>query len=453
MRATQRWVAIGIAAASAMALAACTPSSKGSSSGNNKQSATSDTLTVGIDTPPDDWDPADATPADPNMLYYQAPYDFLINTDSKGNLVPGLATKWDSTATSLTLTLRSGVKFTDGTPFDANAVKVNIEHQQKDGIPPNQAVFAHVSSMDVVSPTEIKLNLSQPTPQLPYNLSRQQGLMASPKAIQDDPKGLKTDPVGTGGWILDTKQTVPNSKYVFHENPNYWDKSVIGFKNIVIEYIPDEQARTNALLTHQVDWINYDAQFQDQIKAAGFDLSSAPGFPYYLEILDRNGTKVPQLKNPLVREAMSYAIDRDTYFKVTENGDGTPSTQWTIPGQYGYDPSYTGMSYDLAKAKSLMQQAGVTGFTFTIPSYGPFDARNEAIAGFLSKIGIFTASDYRAKRRLAIVIIAIAAALVTPGPDVSSMLLLSLPMFLYGVYLVWSAKPVPPRSAASPSPR
>lgn len=395
MSSTQRWIAVGAATAGLLALAACTPSNKSGGTGGNAGSGgssgsagPSDTLTLAVDTPPDDWNPADASPADPNLLYYQAPYDFLINTDSTGKLVPGLATNWVSTPKSLTLTLRSGVTFTDGTPFDATAVKVNVENQQKNGLPPNKGVFANVTGIDVVSPTEVRLDLAKPTPQLPNNLARQQGLMASPKAIQSNPEGLKTNPVGTGGWFLDTKATVPNSKYVFHENPNYWNKSAVGFKNVVIEYIPDDQARTNALLTHQVDWINYGAQFESQIKAAGFSTLQTPEFPYYLEILDRNGTMIPALKNPLVRQAMAYALDRATFVKVTLAGQGTPTTQWTIPGQLGYDASYTGMAYDLAKAKSLMQQAGVSGFTVTVPSYGPFDAYNEAIAGFLARIGI-----------------------------------------------------------------
>lgn len=378
---TLRGLAVGLAtvAVLVLGLSAC--------SGGRESSGATGTLRLASDTPPDPWDPASATPADPNMLYYQAPYDFLINTDGSGKLVPGLATKWDSTPKALTLTLRSGVTFSDGTPFDAAAVKANIEHVQKDGIPPNKAKFLNVKSIDVVSPTEVRLNLAHPTPQLVYNLARQQGLMASPKALEN-PDKLKTNPVGTGGWTLDTAATVPNSKYVFKANPNYWNKAARGFSTIEIYYIPDQQARTNALQTHQVDWINYDAQFRDQIKAAGFETMAAPGYPYYLEILDRKGTMVPQFANPLVRKAMALAIDQDTFYKVTENGDGQPSNQWTIPGQYGYNPDYKGLGFNLNEAKSLMQQAGVSGFEFTIPSYGPFDARNEAIAGFLSKIGI-----------------------------------------------------------------
>lgn len=379
-------VAVGLIAIAALGLTACTGGSKSSSNKGNV-SGLSGTLRLGSDTPPDPWDPASATPADPNMLYYQAPYDFLVNTDDSGKLVPGLATKWESTPKALTLTLRSGVTFTDGTPFDAAAVKANIEHVQKDGIPPNKGKFLNVTSIDVVSPTEVRLNLAKPTPQLVYNLARQQGLMASPKALQN-PEKLKTEPVGTGGWMLDTAKTVANSKYVFKANPNYWNKSAQGFQNVEIYYIPDQQARTNALLTHKVDWINYDAQFRDQIKGAGFETIAAPGFPYYLEILDRKGTVVPQLADPRVRQAMALAIDRTSFGKVTENGDFTPSNQWTIPGEYGFNSDYKGLGYNLDKAKSLMQEAGVSGFEFTVPSYGPFDARNEAIAGFLSKIGI-----------------------------------------------------------------
>ncbi|MEV7009318.1 ABC transporter substrate-binding protein [Streptosporangium sp. NPDC051022] len=371
-----------------VAFAAMACSGESTTKGSDKAaSGPSGTLRVATDTPPDNWDPADATPQDVNMLYYQGPYDFLVNTDETGKIVPGLATAWTQKPDSLTLTLRPGVTFTDGTPFDAAAVKANLEHIQKDGIPPNKRKFANVTSIDVVSPTEVKINFSRPTPQLLDNLARQQGLMASPKALAD-PQKLKTNPVGTGGWTLDTAATIPNSKYVFTANPNYWNKAAQGFQKIEIHLIEDQQARTNALMTRKVDWINMDNQFADQVKGAGFEVKDAPGFPYYLQILDREGKTVPAFKDARVRRAMAMAIDQQAFYKVTNSGFGTPSNQWAIQGQYGFDPGYTGLAYDPAKAQSLLKEAGAGPFTFTVPSYGPFDVKNEAIAGFLAKIGI-----------------------------------------------------------------
>ena len=383
--------------AGALVLAACSgnsPSSQsssntpaGSGSASTAAAGPSGTLRVATDTPPDPWDPALATPQDVNMLYYQGPYEFLVNTDGDGKLVPGLATSWEQTPTSLTLHLRTGVKFSDGTVFDAAAVKANIEHQQKDGIPPNQAKFMNVTSMDVVSADVLKLNLSHPTPQLISNLARQQGMMASPAALKDLKK-LATNPVGTGGWLLDTAATVPNSKYVFTANPNYWNKAAQGVQKIEISYIPDQQARANALLTHSVDYAALDFQFASQVKSAGFTVQSVPSYPYFLQIMDRAGTMVPAFKDPRVRLAMAYAIDQKSFFDVTMSGFGVPSNQWTIPGQYGYNADYKGLGYDLAKAQQLMKDAGVSSLEFSIPSYGPFDNYNTAIAGFLAKIGI-----------------------------------------------------------------
>lgn len=369
---------------SAMVLAACSGNAQDDDDG---ASGPSGTLRVATDTPPDPWDPALATPADPNLLYYQGPYEFLVNTDDDGQLVPGLATSWESTPDSLTLELREGVTFSDGTTFDAAAVKANIEHQQKNGIPPNQAKFLNVESMDVVSPTELKINLARPTPQLIYNLARQQGIMASPEALKD-PKKLATEPVGTGPWLLDTAATVANSKYVFKLNPNYWDKSVQGVQNIEIHFIPDQQARANALLTHKVDFAALDFQFADQVEAAGMEVQDVPSFPYYLQIMDRNGTIVPEFKDKRVRLAMAHAIDQKSFFDVTMSGFGVETNQWTIPGQYGFNSDYTGLGFDLDKAQSLMDEAGVSSLEFDIPSYGPFDGYNTAIAGFLAKIGV-----------------------------------------------------------------
>lgn len=216
--------------------------------------------------------------------------------------------------------------------------------------------------------------------------ARQQGLIASPAAIAAG--DLATTPVGTGGWILDTEATVANSVYVFHANPDYWNADAQGVETVEIHYIPDPQARTNALLSGDVDYAVIDAQFGAQVEGEGFAMNNTPAFPYYLEVLDREGTMVPELADQRVRQAMTYAIDQETFYEVTNAGAGTPSNQWTIPGQFGFNDDFTDFGFDLDKAKALMEEAGVDGFDLTIPSYGPFDVYNEAIVGFLAEIGI-----------------------------------------------------------------
>lgn len=358
----------------------------GSNVGASTPTGPTGVIRLATDTPPDPWDPALATPNDPNMLYYQGPYDFLVNTDGEGKLVPGLATSWEQDLTSLTLTLRDDVTFHDGTPFDAEAVKINIEHFQNDGIPPNKAKFATVESVEVLDTYVVKLNFSAPTPQLIHNLARHQGMMASPAAIAAGDT-LATSPVGTGGWLLDEAATVANSVYVFHANPDYWNPEAQLIETVEIYFIPDQQARTNALLSGDVDYAVIDAPYAAQVEAEGFAMNNTPAFPYYLQILDREGAMVPALADQRVRQAMFYAIDQESFYEFTNFGAGTPSNQWTIPGEFGFNDDFT-ESYDLDKAKALMAEAGVDGFELTVPSYGPFDGYNEAIVGFLAEIGI-----------------------------------------------------------------
>ncbi|MGH9171310.1 MAG: ABC transporter substrate-binding protein [Acidimicrobiales bacterium] len=363
-----------------------------SSAGGHTGSSTtgpSGTLKIALDEEITSWDPAQASTIDTVLTDYFTVYDPLIQSTSTGQLEPGLATSWKLTPTSLDLTLRSNVKFTDGTPFNAAAVKANIIHTQKTGLPNNAVAFANVSSVDVVSPTEVRLNLSKPTPELLQDLTRWVGLMVSPKALANE-ASLKTDPVGTGGWILNSAQTNPGTEWVFDANPNYWDKSAQKVQQVDIYYLPDPQAQETALVSGRVDWEDTALQYAQTLKSSGYQVNLQQAFPYVLVILDRDGEKVPALKNPKVREAMSLAMNRSTFYKVTQFGYGNPDQPFAYSGQDAV-ASLSGtnlMAYSLSKAKTLMAEAGNPKFSLEFPSIPPFQSYDEAIAGFLAQIGI-----------------------------------------------------------------
>jgi peptide/nickel transport system substrate-binding protein len=212
----RRWGS-ALVAASALALGACGGSEsgndsastsgtdKGSTQGGGTPAAGSPTGTLKVNFPglPTSWEPGTSVVAG----YLRVPYETLthVATDGSGEVSPMLATRWKETADSLTLTLRHGVRFHDGTPFDATAVKKNIEYV-RDGKGQYAGGLSAIEDIKVLAPDRVELRLSNPTPSLPTTLGGLGVPMTSPKALEAGT--LKRAPVGTGPWAYDEKGSI-----------------------------------------------------------------------------------------------------------------------------------------------------------------------------------------------------------------------------------------------------
>jgi peptide/nickel transport system substrate-binding protein len=371
-----------------LAIAAC-----GGGSGSSSSGSSSKTLTVGSTTAVQSWDPAFV--GDANYVpYAQAAYDSLIRRTAEDKYVPMLATKWtvSNGNKAITLELRTDVTFSDGTKFDATAVKANVEHFAKSAGPLGNQL-AGLADATVVNDHEITLNFKAGNPDIVYNLSDAAGRMASPKAIGTD--ALKTVPVGTGPYVMDTAKTVQGSTYVLKARQGYWDKSLQKFGSVVFRIYPQETALLNAIKSGQVDAGNLSAQDNVQsAKAGGISVLN----PKYhiswagLAIYDRGGKTVPALAKKEVRQAIAHAIDADGILKAAFAGSGKPNTQLFNESSPGYDPSLNNSyAYDPAQARQLMQQGGyANGFTLPLPAVSGFllPAIQTALQKQLGEIGI-----------------------------------------------------------------
>lgn len=349
------------------------------------QAANTDTLTIGVTTPLTSWDPSQANFGHP-IQYYQAVYDTLVLRDPKGNYKPNLATKWsfNTKRTQITLTLRTDVTFTDGAKFDAAAAKKNLDAFVT-GNGPNSGSFAG-AKVSIVSPSSIRITLAKPNPDILYYLSTTNSFMASPKVVGTP--GLKTLPVGSGPYIYD-KSSVAGSQIVFTANPNYWDKSKIKFKKVVFKVMTDVNARLNALVSGQID-----ATILDNKTSAVAKQRKMTEYRYPLDwkglmLLDRDGKVNKALADVRVRQAISFAFDRQAMLKSLEGGVGTVTTQVFGPASGAYisalDSQYT---YNVAKAKELMKAAGYEkGFTLRMPSW-VVPADRDAVTQYLAAINI-----------------------------------------------------------------
>lgn len=369
-----------IAAAVLLTVSACGGSSDGSGTSGGETSS-GGTLTLSVITPPKSFAIGAMASDGPENPYYQAVYDTLLSLDKDGKPAPNLATEWsyDATNTTLSLTLRDDVKFTDGTAFDAAAVKANLEQAQQESGEAGSALKA-VDSVTVVDGTHADLVLSQPDPSLLDSLARSSGYIASPKALTNP--DLATNPVGSGPYVLDPQATTAGSAYVYTRNQDYWNKAAYPYDGVEIKSIDDNTAVLNGLRSGQIQGAQAGKDLSTGATQAGLTATTYPtGATTGVYLWDRGGANTPALADKRVRQAINYAFDRNTIVDKIKGGLGTPTTQIFGSSTNAYVESLNGAyTYDLEKAKSLMAEAGyASGFSMTLPDFSPVFPDEQAV--------------------------------------------------------------------------
>jgi len=214
-------LALGVSALVATATAVAT---------SPAQAAAANSITVAINSPPLSLDPALAGNTADGQLVLDLTYEPLILLQANGSLAPGLATSWKYTNSKLNvfdLTLRSGVKFSDGQALTAADVVASLKHEMTS----NGAVAVYVKdikSAKAVGPLKVQLNLVQSNPEIALLLTQRFliGDIVGPTGLAN-PKTLGTTTDGAGPYELDASASITGSKYVFVPNPDYYDKSAI----------------------------------------------------------------------------------------------------------------------------------------------------------------------------------------------------------------------------------
>jgi len=334
------------------------------------------------------WKPWSSNP--PAVLaYYEIPYEGLITEDANGDIVGVLATDWsyNDGNTELTFTLREGVVFHDGTPFNAESVKSNIEFiKNENGFPPTANQLGAVEEVVVVDEYTVTLMLSRPDVALIPNLARFIGLQVSPSSYGT----MEAVPVGTGPYKMVPEENTPDQVWVFEANAEYWDQSVIAFERVEAHYIQAQDARANALLNGDIDATAITNGFLSTVEGApGILIDKAPMVGLGFQVLDLNGDIVPELADKRVRCALSHAINREEYVSVLLEGDAVPGVQRETPGQYGYLDNPPDVGYNPERAAELMAEAGVTELNLSSGFWGgPFGPLGQGAAGYWAEIGV-----------------------------------------------------------------
>ncbi len=361
VRGVRRWL-VALVACTALAVGTAAPA--GAAKTKVAKIDREATLRIAQTVTPTTWDPLKwANPVAPwQLLSY--PYDQLIEYSPKLKPQAMLATSWQvaSDGLSMTMKLRSGVKFQDGTTFDAAVVKANFDRALS--MPAYAALMSTLKSVEAVDASTAKFVFSAATHNFADLLAGDMRVssMVSPKSLNDP--NLATKPAGTGPYSLASSSS---SGAVFERVDGHWDKTSGLAKRVEVQVIVDANARLNGVRSGSLD-LGYVTL--DQTAAAQganvklIELSDTVA----VQALMLNYTR-PGLKDPRVRKAISMALDRNAFAQIAYGGNCVPTQQMFTKFTGGYvaaADTKKALKPDLAGARKLLSDAGVTNLTLSV---------------------------------------------------------------------------------------
>ncbi|MGB6780028.1 MAG: ABC transporter substrate-binding protein [Planococcus citreus] len=373
-------------------LIACSGGDSGS-----EQSAEQDTLIFARGGDAVSLDPSEVTDNESENVA-QSILETLTTFAEGGTTVePMLATEWQESDDGLThtFTLREGVKFHDGTDFNADAVAFNFNRWMNgsgDSFPMYGTVFggyagdeAHnIESVTAVDEFTVEIQLNRPQPTLLKDLALTPLSISSPAAIEESGDDYRSNPVGTGPFTF--QEWLPNERIALEKNDDYWVDGLPKLEEIIFRTIPDNSSRLNALLSGEVDLVaGLDSESHEQIEEeAGLELYSRP--PLNLGYLGMTLTHEP-FDDPLVRQALSHAVNKEAMVEAFFGEGAIPAKNVIPPAVEGYNDDIEPYAYDPERAKELLAEAGLPdGFSmelYAMPVSRPYMPDGAKVAEYL----------------------------------------------------------------------
>ena len=333
------------------------------------------------------FDPHRASSSNDNTHLFLT-YDRLIHQNSAGEAVPGLAESWSFSDDGmvLELQLREGVTFHDGTPFDAEAVRANIERAQTVEGSAVASELSTITSVEVVDEHAVRLQLTAPNAALPLILSDRAGAMISPAAF-DDPE-LDRQPVGAGMFQVSAYD--PGSSITYDAFPDYWDPDAVRVAGIDMTIQTDSNTRLNALRSGETDATVLASRLVPDAEAAGLNVVIGRTNNYWYFQPNRARSEFGDVR---VRQALWHAINRQALIDALALGNGTLSSQPVPEWSFAHDPDIPpdAYPYDPERAKELLAEAGLPdGFSFEamVATSPEVQLHAEAIQADLAAVGI-----------------------------------------------------------------
>ncbi|ANN68070.1 ABC transporter substrate-binding protein [Bordetella bronchialis] len=317
------------------------------------------TLRIGLQDDPDVLDPARARTF-VGRIVFASLCDKLVEITPDLKIIPQLAVSWSTSADGKTLTmkLRKGAVYHDGTPIDAASVKANLDRARTLPDSNRKSELVTLASVDAPDAETVVLHLTEPDASLLSQLSDRAGMMISPASFDKDP-GSK--PVCSGPYKF--KERVQNDRIVLEKFPQYWDAADYHFDRVIFTPIPDATVRVNNLRAGDLNIIERVAPSDAKAVKDDPNLRLAPvtglGYQSFSFNLG-NGARAnnPFAKDKRVREALDLAIDRDAINQVVGEGMFQPAYQPFPPASFAYDKRFERSGRDPKKAQALLKQAG-----------------------------------------------------------------------------------------------
>ena len=340
------------------------------------------TLRIGLAEDPDILDPTMARTY-VGRIVFASLCDKLFDIDEKLNIVPQLALSHETSADGkeVTIKLRPGVKFHDGEVLDAEAAKYSLERHLTMQGSFRKPELASIDRVEVVDPLTIKLVLKAPFSPLIAQLTDRAGMMVSPKAAKEagDKFGLR--PVCAGPYKF--VERVQQDRMVFEKFADYWNKDNIHIDRVVFLPIVDATVRLANLKSGGLDLIErvLATDIKDVRSDSRLKLSTAIELGYQGITLNigKDKAKGPLSQSAKVRQALDLSIDREAINQVVFNGEFKPGNQWVNPDHPYYQKAFPLRPRDVAKAKALLKEAGVTP-PVNVDLMVPKGAETEAVA-------------------------------------------------------------------------
>jgi peptide/nickel transport system substrate-binding protein len=368
---------------------------------------------------PFDWDMSFAGKSIPNDYGQSLAYDSLLGfkhgtgiSYDAAVLSPQLAVRWETPdAATYTFQLRQGVKFAPAPPVNGREltsadIKWSYEYWSRTGsikdakLPPSQyaSYFEGISGIQAPDPYTVVVQFSKPfVPFINYTGSYFNPIV--PHEIFDLDGNLQNRIAGTGPWQLDAGGSQKGSRWVWKRNPNYWDTGRPYVDEVDWLILPDQASANTALETKRVDILGASgdaiaaisaSQLQKSFPAALHAEYLPVGTSLYLNI----NTKMAPVKDARVRQAMSFALDRDEFVKTFSLGRGGWALSGAFPDTFTQDEIKQLLRYDPAEAKQLLSAAGYANgveveFIYPGTAYGQdYVSALQLLQAQLKKVGI-----------------------------------------------------------------
>lgn len=327
------------------------------------------TLRIGIGADPNQLDPAQSS-AFVDRVVFAAMCDKLVDVGPDLQFRPELATRWEwaPDGRALTLTLREGARFQDGTPIDAAAVKANLERYRTARESRRRTELAQVSAVETPDVRTVRIVLSEPFAPLLSVLSDRAGMMLAPSVLGMGAR-VNENPVCSGPFRLTRR--IAQDRIELEKHEGHWNAANIHFDRLVFLPLPDNNVRLLNLRGGQLDLIERVAP--SDVPAVERDrrlrLVGGPSIAYQLMSINVGHGPLAQRplgSDPRVREALELSIDRAVINQVALEGRFTPNNQPEAPGTAYHFADLAPPARDPARARALLREAGHERVAFTL---------------------------------------------------------------------------------------